>query len=177
MMRLLALFLLISAPSFAATTISTTLTLTSPTALISMTGAGAVASLTTVYAKNISASSIAGGNIGTATSNISGTGAALAKAWAQVDGFAPVSIRQGYNVSTFTRVSAGKYGISFTNPLSNGNYAIQCTSCDQAASAEQCKADVVTASPTTTGFRIIQENPSSGAVQDSGCLNLLIFGN
>ena len=48
----------------------------------------------------------------------------LAKAWVNFNGVSGVSVRASYNVSSVTRVSSGRYTITFTTAFVDANYAV-----------------------------------------------------
>lgn len=51
------------------------------------------------------------------------TGKQACKAWAKFNGSA-ATIQGSYNVSSITRVSAGRYAVNFTTAMPNANYAV-----------------------------------------------------
>lgn len=170
MKKLLFLFSLLSLPAYAGTssldvvTISRTLTLTSPSAVISMTGVSSTANLRTVVASTVSSTSY--------------IGRAIPKAWAKMDGNS-CSVTAGFNVSSCTRVSAGVYGVSFTTPMADANYIVNCMArgsaiANVATGFSQASGN---ASPTASGFNFAVYATSSGSPLDSGDIQCIVIGN
>lgn len=159
---LTALAALLVLPAHAATTISTTLTMTSPTAIISMTGVSATAYLanivgTTISTTNISASAITGP-----------VNVALAKVY--FNGLAGCAIvGTAYNVASCSRSATGTYGISFTTVLGTANYVVNCMTQSPALFASLAS----TPSATTAGFNIATANAST--TQDSARVMCTVF--
>jgi hypothetical protein len=83
------------------------------------------------------------------------------KAWGNFNGTSSPATRATYNMSSFTRISAGKYSVSFTSALADANYAVNIsTSPDQdgSVSANYTAISLFTnnystlTAPTTSGF-------------------------
>lgn len=176
MFRLTALFVLLSIPAWAGSSLSSvnvseTLTMTSPSAIISMTGVSSTANIRFISSTLVSSTNISATNI---------TNAGVAKAWINFNGVGGCSIRGvPLNVSSCTRIATGQYGISFTTPLSSAFYSINCTSRTTAAGANASFVNFPTASPSpTTGGVIIQSvNGNSGSLIDSSEINCTVMGN
>lgn len=48
-----------------------------------------------------------------------------AKAWVNFNGIPTTpTIRAGYNVSSISKLSTGRYRVTYTNPMSNSNYSL-----------------------------------------------------
>jgi hypothetical protein len=72
-------------------------------------------------AGTITVSTISDGSVSTSSTNcIQGS----AKAWASITVPSTPTVGASYNVSSFTRSSAGNYTINFTNAMANANYAV-----------------------------------------------------
>lgn len=158
---------LVAAPAFAATTISTTLTMTSPTAIISMTEPSSTAYLANIVGSTISTTNISTTNI--SASAITGpANVALAKVTFNGSGACSI-VGTPYNVASCSRATTGSYGISFTAPLLNNTYTINCMTQTPALFSSVS----ATPSPTTAGFNISTANASS--TQDSARVSCVVF--
>ena len=51
----------------------------------------------------------------------------LCRAWVNFDGTGTPAIRSAFNVSTITDFGTGNYGVNFTNPMPDANYAVATT--------------------------------------------------
>jgi hypothetical protein len=72
------------------------------------------------------ASNVVSDNFETGTGGVpqlGGTGATTCKAWVNFNGIGTVAIRDSYNVSSITDLSAGKYKANFTSSLT-ANYSV-----------------------------------------------------
>ena len=132
-------------------------------------------------------------NVGTATGTVAAgddsrivnavqsSNPALCTAWVNFSGANPATIRSSFNVSSVTRLSAGKYQINFGVPMNNANYAPGLTIGDSASSGSA--SAVVTLKDSTTGEPVkkdvdginITTRGSSGAF-DYSEINAMFFG-
>ena len=82
----------------------------------------------------------------------------LAKAYVKINGVSGTFVRQEFGVSSVTDSGTGDYTVPFSNPMSNANYKIHITACDNvtgAASIMNRKATLyVNTAPTTSQYRI-----------------------
>ena len=51
----------------------------------------------------------------------------LCRAWVNFDGTGTVAIRAAFNVTSISDFGTGTYGVSFTNPMPDANYAVATT--------------------------------------------------
>lgn len=141
-------------------TVSRTLTLTSPSAALTMNGASATAFLRNVSVTGVlSATTVSASNGNFA--NISAT--QVLKAWGSVNAPA-AALYKGFNVSSVQRVALGRYGVSFTTPLNDANYALTLGAVQATGNATCITIGDSTGaiSPTIAGFRVFIFNCSSG---------------
>ena len=87
----------------------------------------------------------------------------IAKAWVNFNGY-DASIRGSFNVSSVTRIATGRYTITFTTAMPNGNYSIHPAS-DQSPNADS--QEVVSTQmnglpPSTSSFGIISKRTIVG---------------
>jgi len=61
---------------------------------------------------------------GTNSTNATDVVRGSARAWVNFNGVSGATIRASYNVSSVTRVSTGRYDVSFTNAMPDANYAV-----------------------------------------------------
>lgn len=168
---LTALMLGIAGVSQAATSISTTLTLTSPSAVISMTGVSATAYLTNVYSNTVSASLVSASTV--SATIVSSTSPNIAFATANFNGFGGCAIRKGYNISGCTRVSQGVYGISFTTPAVSADYSVGGNCMRNNTNETWFELTDQTSSPTVTGFTVRCQ--ASAGANDTARGNIIVF--
>jgi len=155
MRYLLALLLLASTSHAAGTTISTTLTMTSPSALISGTGAAATISMTNGYFRNISGSAITGGTVNGATL----ASDSLIRAKVVFDpSVSPATVVRAFNVSSLTRFSTGSIALNGTFPP---NPVVACTP----SRSGTAQGVAITGTPTTSSITLYMFNTTSGAEQ------------
>lgn len=161
MKKTLLALMLLTGSAQAATTISTTLTMTSPSAVISMTGVSATAYLSNVSATNISATSIYLANH-----------PINPQAWAKIGGFGTCSVQTGsVNIASCTHVGTGRYGISFTTPI---NLPIaSCTATATAANSMYAYYDS-SISPTSAG--IVIDTATTSSANDNAAIYCNISG-
>lgn len=161
-MRYLLSFLLLPLQAFAGSAlgdvaISTTLSMTSPSALISGTGPAATISMTNGYFKNISGT-LTGGVVGGSTINSN----SLVMAKVVFDASAsPTTISRAYNVSGIVVLATGIFAINGTFPTSP---VISCMS-NATSTAQGWK---YLGTPTTTSATIYFFNTTTGSGQVAG---------
>lgn len=156
---------------------ATSLYLSGTGVILSATGPTQTASITNIYAKAISATTlnVGGGGLSgvnvsssqggyvSATNvhgqNISGTsgvfvsldGPTVARAYGYVDGSGNLQ-SNSYNTASTALVSIGVFDVSFTNPMSSTNYAVNVTS----EAGGGCNQTAYINSKNTGGFRMTQ---------------------
>lgn len=159
---LIAALSLLTAPVWAASalsvvTISQTLTMTSPSALISGTGPTATISMTNGYFKNISTT-----NFVASAGGVSLVSDSLIRAKVVFDASAsPTTIARAYNVSGIVVQSSGVFAIKGTFPA---NPVISCMS-NATSTAQGWK---YLGTPTTTSATIYFFNTTTGGAQVTG---------
>lgn len=115
-----ALATLLAIPVHAATTISTTLTMTSPSAIISMTGISS-----TAYLRNISSTNVSTTLLTLANVDISASLIPIASAYISTTA-STCTVLSASNISSCTRFTTGSVGVSFTTPRPNATYKANC---------------------------------------------------
>ena len=125
---------------------------------------------------------VAAGDDSRLTNAVQASSPTLCTAWVNFSGANnSATIRSSYNVSSVTRLSAGKYQINFGAPMNNANYAPALTIGDSASSGSA--SAVVTLTGSTTGDPVkkdvdginITTRGSSGAF-DYSEINAIFFG-
>jgi len=173
LIALLSLF--ISANGWAGTsaldvvTVSRTLTLTSPSAYISMTGVSATAYIRNVSATNVSASS----KISVGSTDL--TSASISKAWVLGGSLTGTwAVSASYNVSSISRITAGEYNVSFTTPFSSANYVTAATCDTPNVGANECQVMVKLNGRSAGGIRLLTRY--NGGQNDVTGVNAVFFG-
>ena len=88
-----------------------------------------------------------------------------AKAWVNFNGISgSTAIRKSYNVSSITYVSAGTYTVTFTNALTDANYATLLTSNTGPVTNVAIKNG---GTYSTTAFQIFNFNSGGSGVDES----------
>lgn len=93
----------------------------------------------------------------------------VAKAWVRFDG-STQNLYDSFNVSSVTRISAGKYTINFTSALSNGNYVCVVTANFTSGAAWAAASGQTT---TTVGVQVVDNQ----AFADLTSINVVCFGD
>jgi len=97
-----------------------------------------------------------------------------AKAWVNFDGTGTVAVRNSYNVSSLTDVSAGTYNVNFSSSMTAADYAISGVTAPVAAQ----DLDFYTDGPQNTASyaRVYNSQPGIASV-DAGYMLLSIHGD
>ena len=100
------------------------------------------------------------------------------QAWATFNGTttgtnAPTA---GFNISTITRSSDGKYVVAFTNALANANYAVSVNSGIENAFVGLHNDGVVEVVPTVNGFSFVCVNSTGSAFIDQIRISIVVVG-
>ena len=118
-------------------------------------------------------------------------GPAVCGAWVSFDGLneSPAGyarVQSAYNVTSVTKNLAGSYTVNFTRPFDTANYIFS-GSCGSENSQPYGAGDngvVVGNIPgqgnairSTTACRVFTINPNTLALVESGCVNVMFFGN
>jgi len=119
-------------------------------------------------------SSLNGTGVTFSDSSTQASGKQAVKAWGNFNGTSSPATRATYNMSSFTRISAGKYSVAFVNAMADTNYVVNISiSPDQSGSVSanyQCiglftnNFSTLTA-PTTTGFTFSTNWSGSGTAE------------
>jgi len=116
------------------------------------------------------AQTISNGTVSTSSANVI---RGSAKAWVNFNG-STAAIRSSYNVSSITKISTGNYTVTFTNAMSNIDYAITASSSNQGTYGSIICAINSTSTggnqprtPTTTTAGITTEQTSIGYIDTS----------
>jgi hypothetical protein len=132
------------------------------------------------------------GNADTATKFSTTTGSAPAyacRAWVNFDGTRDSSgavstantnrfIRASGNVTSVLRNAAGNYTITFTTPMSDGDYAVIGTFCNSSTSSTSGAWTLTTNSTfNNSGATTVYSNYASGGTGFDGSGHVAIFGN
>ena len=107
-----------------------------------------------------------------------------AKAWVNFDGTGTVAIKDSFNVTSITDNGSGDYFVTFTNAMSDKNYAVVLGHNHQDSNTRQVGT---TGNPThtdsdyiTTGFRVTIERPDTsfgGGRSNSNRICAAVFGD
>ena len=109
----------------------------------------------------------------------------IAKAWGNFNGTSSPSTRATFNLSSFTRVSAGIYTVAFATPMTDANYSVNINWSDDAngtvGSYQQTTALFTTnfsslTAPTTSGFGFAL-NWSGGGNPQPTYICISVLGN
>lgn len=92
-------------------------------------------------------------------------GGTHAKAWVNFKGTSTVSIRQSGNVSSITDIAVGYYGINFTSPFVDANYAASGTGGGTSRSYVLNKEP--SAPPTSSSLSVRAIIPNVGLYDDA----------
>ena len=134
--------------------------------------------------KNVgtTAGTVAAGDDSRIVNAVQPSNPALCTAWVNFNGVAPATIKSSHNVSSITRLSAGKYTINFTSPMTGINYC-PVLSAGDGSSAGSASAVIMldatnpaTGRPlkTVNGFTMFLRSTAGG--YDSTELNAVIYG-
>lgn len=100
----------------------------------------------------------------------------IARAWLNYDGLNR-SIRDSFNISSVSYVSAGKYVINFTNAFANTNYCVVAFARDFNSDSivTNLAAINLSSTKTTTSMELISNYARAGNFIDSTEYNVVIF--
>jgi|TARA_Y100000052_G_C2868011_1_gene38411 hypothetical protein len=87
----------------------------------------------------------------------------LAKAWVNFVGTGTVTIKDSFNVSSITDNGSGDYFVTFTNVMSDNNYAVVLGHNHQSSNTRQVgtTGNLTDSDYITTGFRVTIERPDT----------------
>jgi len=98
-----------------------------------------------------------------------------AKAWVNFNGTGTVAIRASYNVSSITDNGTGDYTINFTNAMSDTNYAVVLTACDEESGGSSSRIIISPRTKATGSQRMSCNGVSSSSRYDCVQANAAIF--
>jgi len=96
----------------------------------------------------------------------------VAKAWVSFNGTGTVAVRDAFNVASITDNGVGDYTITFTNAMTDANYAV--AGCSSGTSGNPVLSVHASPGPATTGVRVI--TTSYGSNIDASFNSVLIMG-
>ena len=102
----------------------------------------------------------------------------VAKSWVNFNGSGGASARASFNVSSLTRNTTGDYSVTLTNAQIDANYAAVCVGGAGSAAGQSiinASAYNVTVAPTTTVYRFVQANASTGTQYDLTYINSVVL--
>ena len=87
----------------------------------------------------------------------------LARAWVNFVGTGTVTIKDSFNVSSITDNGNGDYFVTFTNAMSDNNYAVALSHNHQSSNTRQVgtTGSLTDSDYITTGFRVTIERPDT----------------
>jgi len=109
---------------------------------------------------------------GSATQN---TVQGLAKYWTNLDGTGTITTRDSFNHASETDHDTGKYTLTLTNAMSNGNYAITMSTGGSSSGSGRIFDDNTVR--TTSAFKVVGQSLDNAAVMDIDNWNFAIHGD
>ena len=103
----------------------------------------------------------------------------FARAWVNFNGTGTVAIRDSFNVSSITDNGTGNYTVTFTNAMSDANYAAFCSNMfddDSVNNGGGVWANLTRFAQTTTQVRVVSESYTS-TLYDVKTVNVVVFGS
>ena len=100
----------------------------------------------------------------------------LAKAWVNFNGTGTIAIRDDFNVSSLTDNGTGDYTVTFSNAMSNTNYSVAVSSCDDESGGSTSRTVTSPRTKATGSQRISCNGVGSSSHFDCVQVNVLIFG-
>ena len=106
-----------------------------------------------------------------------------AKAWINFNGTGTVAIRDSYNINSITDNGTGDYTLSFTNNMTNGNYAVTGAArfgdyINSTAMRVGSLAGLGTLAQTMSTSSVrVSTNYSNGGIEDCQVVCVVVFGD
>ena len=104
----------------------------------------------------------------------------VCKAWVNFNGIGTVAIRDSFNVSSVTDINVGRYGVNFTNNMTDANYSIVSASSGAhghtIGDANWAVSNASEAVSTSEAYVGSQDN-SSDTYWDCTNVNVVVFSN
>jgi len=99
----------------------------------------------------------------------------LAKYWTNLDGTGTITTRDSFNHASETDHDTGKYTLTLTNAMSNGNYAITMSTGGSSSGSGRIFDDNTVR--TTSAFKVVGQSLDNAAVMDIDNWNFAIHGD
>ena len=100
----------------------------------------------------------------------------LAKVWVNFDGTGTIAIRDDFNVNDLTDNGTGDYTITFTNAMSDTNYAVALSAASDTAGGSGNRRIISPRTKATNSHRISCNAVSNNDAKDCVQVNMVIFG-
>ena len=100
----------------------------------------------------------------------------LAKVWVNFDGTGTIAIRDDFNVNDLTDNGTGDYTITFTNAMSDTNYAVALSAASDTAGGSGNRRIISPRTKATNSHRISCNAVSNNDAKDCVQVNVVIFG-
>ena len=100
-----------------------------------------------------------------------------AKVWVNFNGTGTVAIRDDFNVSSITDNGTGDYTINFSNAMSDTNYSVVLTACDNESGGSDSRIVISPRTKATGSQRISCNGVSSSSHLDCVQVNAVILGD
>ena len=100
----------------------------------------------------------------------------LVKVWVNFDGTGTIAIRDDFNVNDLTDNGTGDYTITFTNAMSDTNYAVALSAASDTAGGSGNRRIISPRTKATNSHRISCNAVSNNDAKDCVQVNMVIFG-
>jgi len=100
------------------------------------------------------------------------------KFWVNFNGTGTIAARDSFNLSSLTDHGTGQFTLNFSNAFANANYAgAGMAGADGTTYTNSRSVFVNRTSPTTTAFRIEDDQSSNGENMDDPQVHVLVIGD
>ena len=100
----------------------------------------------------------------------------LAKVWVNFNGTGTIAIRDDFNVTSLTDNGTGDYTVNYTNAMSDTNYSVVLTACDDETGGSNSRIACSARTKATGSQRISCNGVGSTTAFDSVQVNLIVYG-
>ena len=100
----------------------------------------------------------------------------LVKVWVNFNGTGTIAIRDDFNVNDLTDNGTGDYTITFTNAMSDTNYAVALSAASDTAGGSGNRRIISPRTKATNSHRISCNAVSNNDAKDCVQVNVVIFG-
>ena len=100
----------------------------------------------------------------------------LAKVWVNFNGTGTIAIRDDFNVTSLTDNGTGDYTVNYTNAMSDTNYSVVLTACDNATGGSESRIICSPRTKATGSYRISCNGVGNASHYDCVQVNLTVFG-